>query len=64
MKELVRFVAYTTATLAMIFLVIGIAKAGVSPEVLAYSAIFVVVVLPVIIGILMARREKRSTAKQ
>lgn len=64
MKELVRLVGYTAATLAMVFLVIGIAKAGVSPEVLAYSAIFVVVVLPVVIGILMARREKRNTANQ
>lgn len=64
MKELARFVGYTSATLAMIFLVIGIARAGVSPEVLAYSAIFVVVILPVVIGILMARREKRNPANQ
>lgn len=64
MKELVRFAGYTAATLAMIFLVIGIAKTGVSPEVLAYSAIFVVVVLPVIVGILMARREKRNAANE
>jgi len=62
MKEIFRFVGYAIATLAMIFLVIGIAKAGVSPGVLASSAIIIVVVVPVIIGILMARREKRDTA--
>ncbi len=60
MKELIRFVGYTLATLAMIFLVIGIAKSGVSGEALVYSAIFVVVILPVAIGIWMARREKRD----
>ena len=60
MKELIRFAAYGTATIAMIFVVIGIAQSGVSASTFAYSAIFIVVVLPVAISILMARREKRN----
>jgi Flp pilus assembly protein TadB len=64
MKEIFRFVGYAVATLAMIFLVIGIAKAGASPGVLASSAIIIVVVVPVIIGIFMAKREKRNASNQ
>jgi ABC-type proline/glycine betaine transport system permease subunit len=63
MKELVRFVGYTLATIAMIMVVIGIAKAGVSPSTLAYSAIFIVIVLPLFLGIWMVRREKREPGK-
>jgi hypothetical protein len=63
MKELFRFAGYTLATLAMTLIVIGIAKMGVSPSVLAYSAIFMVVVLPLFIGIWMARRERRGAGK-
>lgn len=63
MKELLRFAGYTLATLAMIGIVVGIAKSGASPEMLAYSAIFVVIVLPLIIGVLMVRREKRTADK-
>ncbi len=60
MKELFRLLGYSAATIAMILLVIAISKAGVSGNALVYSAIFVVVVLPVVIGIFMARREKRD----
>lgn len=61
MKELVRFVGYTIATLAMIAVVIGIAKVDTGGNgVLATSAIVIVVVLPVIVAIFMAKREKRN----
>ena len=60
MKELIRFSGYTLATLAMIGIVIGIAKSSASPGMLAYSAIFIVVVLPLFIGVWMVRREKRE----
>ncbi len=60
MKELFRLLGYSAATIAMILLVIAISKVGVSGNALVYSAIFVVVVLPVVIGIFMARREKRD----
>lgn len=63
MKELIRFAGYTFATIAMTMVVIGIAKAGVSPATLAYSAIFIVIVLPLFIGIWMVRREKRAPGK-
>ncbi len=60
MKELIRFLGYTAATLTMIFVVMGIAKAGVSANTLVYSAIFIVIVLPIAIGIWMAGREKQK----
>ncbi len=63
MKELIRFAGYTFATVAMTMIVIGIAKMGVSSSTLAYSAIFMVVVLPLFVGIWMARREKREPGK-
>lgn len=63
MKELFRFAGYTLATITMVFVVIGIAKAGVSPATLAYSAIFIVIVLPLFIGIWMVRREKSAAGK-
>ena len=64
MKELSRFIGYTVATLVMVFVVIGIAKSDVSDATLAYSAIFIVVVLPVIVGIWMASREKKGPAAE
>ena len=60
MKELIRFFGYTVAAVIMTFVVIGIAKSDVSDATLAYSAIFVVVVLPVIISIWLAGKEKKS----
>jgi len=60
MKELVRMVAYFTATLVMMGTVIAIAQAGVTSDALVIAAILVVVVLPVIIAVLMARREKKN----
>ena len=63
MKELIRFAGYTLATIAMIMVLIGIAKAGVAPGTLAYSAIFIVIVLPLFIGIWMVRREKSGPGK-
>ena len=64
MKELTRFLGYTAVTLVMVFLVIGIAKSDVSSATLAYSAIFIVVVLPVVIAIWMANREKKGHAPE
>lgn len=61
MKELVRLVGYSAATIAMVLLVTGISKAGVSGNALVYSAIVVVVILPVVIGIFIARRENRDS---
>lgn len=61
MKELIRFFGYTVATVIMTFVVIGIAKSEVSDETLAYSAILIVVVLPIIVSIWMAGREKKSS---
>lgn len=61
MKELVRLAGYSAATIAMILLVTGISKAGVSGNALVYSAIVVVVILPVVIGIFIARRENRDS---
>ena len=60
MKELVRFVGYTLATLAMIGVVIAIAKADTPEGTLATAAILIVVVLPVIVAIFMAKREKKN----
>jgi len=60
MKELVRFVGYTIATLAMIGAVIAIAKADTANGTLATAAILIVVVLPVIVAIFMAKREKKN----
>jgi len=60
MKELVRFVSYTLATLVMIGVVVAIAKAETPNGTLATAAIVIVVVLPVIVAILMAKREKRN----
>ncbi len=64
MKEILRFLGYTAATLVMIFILIGVAKSGVSDEALAYSAIFMVVIVPLIIGMWMVNREKRNTTPQ
>ncbi len=64
MKELIRLLGYTAITVTMVFVVIGIAKSGVSDATLAYSAIFIVVVLPVVIVIWMSSREKKIEAKQ
>ncbi len=60
MKELVRFVGYTLATLLMIGVVIAIAKADTPNGTLAIAAIVIVVVLPVIFAIFLAKREKRN----
>jgi ABC-type proline/glycine betaine transport system permease subunit len=60
MKELLRFVAYGAATITMMLVLIGIAQAGITKGGLVFAAIMVVVVLPVAIGIWMARREKRA----
>ncbi len=60
MKELVRFVSYTLATLLMIGVVIAIAKADTPNGTLAAAAIIIVVVLPVIFAIFLAKREKRN----
>jgi len=60
MKELIRFVGYTIATLVMIGVVIAIAKAETPNGTLAIAAIVIVVVLPVIFAIFLAKREKRS----
>jgi len=63
MKELGRFAGYTAATLVMIFVLIGIAKSDVSPGMLAFSAIFIVVVLPVIASIFIAKSERSKIKK-
>ncbi len=60
MKELVRFVSYTLATLLMIGVVIAIAKADTPNGTLATAAIVIVVVLPVIFAVFLAKREKRN----
>jgi hypothetical protein len=54
MKDLIRLAGYTVATLAMIFLLIKASDSGA----MIYLAIFMVVVLPIAIGIFVARRAK------
>ncbi len=62
MKELIRFTGYTLAAFAMFLVLFGIAKSDASPKILAYSAIFIVVVLPLFIAVWMVRREKKAPA--
>lgn len=58
MKELVRFFAYTGATVAIILFVIFMARFdNESGTFLIGMASLAVIVVPVIVGILMGRRE-------
>ncbi len=59
MKELIRFFAYTGATVAIILFVIFMARFdNESGTFLIAVASVVVIVLPVIVGILMGKREQ------
>lgn len=59
MKELIRFFAYTGATAAIILFVIFMARFdNESGTFLIAVASVVVIVLPVIVGILMGKREQ------
>ena len=60
MKELKRFAGYTSATLAVILILIWVAKTEGTGPTLLYSSFFLVVVLPLVGGLLMVRREKRN----
>lgn len=57
MKDLIRLTGYSIAAVAMIALIIGVSGSGTGP----YLALLIVVVLPIVIGIFMVRREKRDT---
>lgn len=59
MKELTRFLAYTVATIAVILFVIFVARIDDgSTNLLPYTAILLVIVMPIVIGVFMGRREK------
>ncbi len=60
MKELGRFVGYTLATLAMIGVVLVIAKADTEEGTLATAAIIIVVVVPVVVAVFMGRRDNKK----
>ena len=61
MKDLIRFSGYAIATLVVILLLIEATRSGLSDNTIIFLAIFLVIVLPLAIGIFMARREKRGT---
>lgn len=59
MKELVRFLGYTGATVAIILFVIFMARFdNESGTFLIAVAFLVVIVLPVVVGVLMGKREQ------
>jgi len=60
MKELIRLLGYSAVAVVMTFLVIGVARSGASDATLAYSAIFIVVVLPIVVVIWAVRRGKKA----
>ncbi len=65
MKELTRLVLYTAATAAIILFVIFMARFdNESGTFLVSIGEFMVVVLPVAVGILMARRERARHAAE
>ena len=59
MKELVRFLGYTGATVAIILFVIFMARFdNESGSLLPIIAFLMVIVLPVVVGVFMGRREQ------
>jgi predicted acyltransferase len=65
MKELVRFAAYSAATAAIIGFIIFMARFdNASGSLLVTIAIVAVIVLPVLVGVFMARREHARRARE
>lgn len=65
MKELTRFVLYSIATVAIILSIIFMARFdNESGSFLVGVGVFMVVVLPVAVGVLMARRERARHAAE
>lgn len=61
MKDLINLAIYGLGTLAVIFLLIfGSQFDIVSANAVGVIAILAVVIVPVVIGVLMAKREKKS----
>ncbi|MDR2876484.1 MAG: hypothetical protein LBV36_00350 [Chromatiales bacterium] len=64
MKELTRFVLYTVATALIILFIVFMARFdNKSGSFLVGFAVFMVVVLPVMVGLLMARRERSRSVE-
>jgi ABC-type proline/glycine betaine transport system permease subunit len=65
MKELVRFAGYSAATAAIIMFIIFMARFDdASGTFLVVTAIVVVIILPVLIGVFMGRREHARRARE
>lgn len=65
MKELVRFFAYTGATVAVILFVIYMARFdNESGSLLPIVAFLMVIVLPVLVGVVMGRMEQAKRGRR
>lgn len=61
MKELGNFLGYTLGTIAVIALLIAVGRMEDLPTwVLPLAALITVIIIPVVLGVVASRREKRS----
>jgi ABC-type proline/glycine betaine transport system permease subunit len=58
MKDIVRFALYAAGSLTVILLLIRLAKESVSGYTLLPLALVLIIVVPVVVGIAAARRER------
>jgi hypothetical protein len=60
MKDVVRLLAYTAIAIVMIALLIKATSSGISPGMGVMLALLVVIVLPMVIILTLASRDKKS----
>jgi chromate transport protein ChrA len=65
MKELIRMFVYVVPTVAVIFFMIWLTRQeGMSDNFMVGVAILLVIIIPVVIGVVLARRERQQRDRE
>ncbi len=65
MKELTRMIAYTVGAVSVIFIMIWLTRQeGLSGSFMVFVAAMLIIVIPITIGVVLARRERQQRERK
>jgi sugar phosphate permease len=65
MKELTRMIAYTVGAVSVIFIMIWLTRQeGLSGNFMVFVAAMLIIVIPITIGVVLARRERQQRERK